>query len=902
MTGHKHKSDSHLPRTNSKARKETEPAPKFCFFFGEHPSGAKDILGGKGAGLAEMSRLGLPVPPGFTITTEACGDVWPQGLWEEVVSKVEKLEAMTGKHFGDAASPLLVSVRSGAAVSMPGMMDTVLNLGLNDDTAAGLARKTNNPRFAYDSYRRFLCMFGNVVMGIAHEKYEHILAGIKTKYGRKFDSDLLPAELQEVVQEFKALYQREIGKPFEANPREQLRAAINAVFSSWNNPRAVYYRKINDIRGLKGTAVNIQSMVFGNSGSNSGTGVGFTRNPSTGEHVPYGEYLINAQGEDVVAGIRTPNPIAAMERDLPEAYHQLMRVYQTLEQHYKDMQDLEFTIEDGKLYMLQTRGGKRTAQAAVRIAKEMVEEGLITKEEALMRIDPNSLTQLLFPQLVDADKKTKRLLCKGLPASPGAARGKLAFTAADAIRRKAAGEKIILAREETCPDDIEGMNVSQGIVTARGGMTSHAAVVARGMGKCCITGAGDMHIDSLNKRIHIGALVLNDGDAITLDGSTGEVFEGEVAIQDARVEGAFATIMQWANEVKRLGVRTNAETVKDARKAREFGCEGIGLVRTEHMFFSGERIWPMREMIIAETTPAREAALAKLLPFQKEDFKGILDVMDGLPVTIRLLDPPLHEFLPTEEKDQVSMGQRMNIPVERVKQLVDNMHESNPMLGFRGCRLGVVYPEINRMQVRAIFEAATELKKEKPAAVLSVEVMIPVLAHEAEMKLLRELCVEEAERVMGVAGVRIPYTVGVMMELPRACLMADTIAKDAEFFSFGTNDLTQTTLGYSRDDAAKFIKCYLEKNIYEKDPFQVLDQEGVGQLIRMSLQRGRATRPGLKCGICGEHGGEPSSVEFCHRVGLNYVSCSPFRVPVARLAAARAAIKNKGKEPEVPLH
>jgi len=849
-----------------------------------------------------MKKMGLPVPNGFTITTEACGDTWPEGLEAEIQARLVELEGITGKKFGDATNPLLVSVRSGAAVSMPGMMDTVLNLGLNDTTVEGLARKTGNARFAYDSYRRFICMYGNVVKNIAHEKYEHILADIKRKYNRRFDCDLLPVELQEVVAEFKALYRREKGTDFEMRPFEQLKGAVSAVFESWNNPRAVYYRKINDIRGLKGTAVTVQEMVFGNTGVRSGTGVGFTRNPSTGEKVPYGEYLVNAQGEDVVAGIRTPNPIPQMERDLPEAFGDLMRVYHTLEENFHEMQDFEFTIEEGRLYMLQTRTGKRTAQAAVRIAKEMVEEGLITKEEALMRIDPNQLTQLLFPQLVEADKKTKRLLCKGLPASPGAARGKIAFTAADAIRRTQAGEKIILAREETCPDDIEGMNVSQGIVTARGGMTSHAAVVARGMGKCCVSGAGDLHIDSNHKRLHVGDLNLSEGDFITLDGSTGEVFLGEVAIQDARVEGAFATIMQWANEIKRLGVRTNAETIKDARKAREFGCEGIGLVRTEHMFFSGERIWPMREMIIAETTPAREAALDKLLPFQKEDFKGILDVMDGLPVTIRLLDPPLHEFLPTEPKDQVTMSQRMNISVERVQQIVDNMHESNPMLGFRGCRLGVVYPEINRMQVRAIFEAATELKKEKPAAVLSVEVMIPVLAHEAEMKLLRELCVEEAERVMTAAGVRIAYTVGVMMELPRACLMADTIAKYAEFFSFGTNDLTQTTLGYSRDDAAKFIKCYLEKNIYEKDPFQVLDQEGVGQLIRMSVQRGRSTRPGLKCGICGEHGGEPSSVEFCHRVGLNYVSCSPFRVPVARLAAARAAIKNKGKEPDVPLH
>ncbi|KAJ4458635.1 Pyruvate phosphate dikinase [Paratrimastix pyriformis] len=877
-------------------------AARYVFLFGTHPTSSKDILGGKGAGLAQMTKIGLPVPHGFTITTEACGEQWPEGLEAEISQRLVELEAQTGKKFGDAANPLLVSVRSGAAVSMPGMMDTVLNLGLNDTTIEGLKQKTNNPRFAYDSYRRFICMFGNVVMNIQHDKFEHILADIKRKYTRHFDCDLTAEELQEVIREFKALYERETKAPFPMAVMDQLKHAVSAVFSSWNNPRAIYYRKINDIRGLKGTAVTVQEMVFGNTGPRSGTGVGFTRNPSTGEKMPYGEYLVNAQGEDVVAGIRTPNPIPQMERDLPEAFGQLMNVYRVLEEHYKEMQDFEFTIEDGKLYMLQTRTGKRTAHAAVRIAKEMVEEGLITKEEALMRIDPNSLTQLLFPQLVEADKKTKRLLCKGLPASPGAARGKLAFSAEEAIARTHAGEKIILAREETCPDDIEGMNVSQGIVTARGGMTSHAAVVARGMGKCCITGAHDLHIDVANKRITLpDGTHLGNTDIVTLDGGSGEVFLGEVAIQDARVEGAFATIMEWANEIKRLGVRANAETPRDARKAREFGCEGVGLARTEHMFFQGERIWPMREMIIAETVEAREAALAKLLPYQKEDFKAILDIMDGLPVNIRLLDPPLHEFLPTEEKDQIQMAEVMHITVEQVKQLVDNMHEANPMLGFRGCRLGVVYPEINRMQVKAIFEAACELKAEKPAANMHVEVMIPVLAHEVEMKLMRELCVEEAEKVMAAHNIKIPYTVGVMMELPRACLMADHIAKHAEFFSFGTNDLTQTTLGYSRDDAAKFIKKYLERNVYEKDPFQVLDQEGVGQLIRMSLQRGRATRPHLKCGICGEHGGEPSSVAFCHNVGLNYVSCSPFRVPVARLAAARAAIQGKGKAPEVAL-
>lgn len=846
-----------------------------------------------------MSKIGLPVPYGFTITTETCkyGKDLPKEVEDQIEAALHKLEEKSGKKFGDPANPLLVSVRSGAAVSMPGMMDTVLNLGLNDTTRAGLAKKTNNPRFAADSYRRFMQMFGNVVMGMEHDHFEKVLSGVKEKHGRKLDTELTTEELDEVIAGYLELIKKERGE-FPTDPRKQLRMAIDAVFSSWDNPRAIAYRKLNDIRGLIGTAVNVQMMVFGNTGEKSGTGVGFTRDPATGEKGAYGEYLLNAQGEDVVAGIRTPHHIDVMEKELPETYKELMDVFHKLEAHFKDMQDLEFTVEDGKLYMLQCRNGKRTAAAAVRIAVEMVSEGLIDKEEALMRVDANSIVQLLFPQLDKDAKKTATLLTKGLPASPGAAIGKLCFTAAEVKERRDAGEKeLLLCREETSPDDIEGMNLAKGIITARGGMTSHAAVVGRGMGRCCVTGCNEIHVDVPNKKLTIGSKVFSTNDYLTLDGSTGEVFEGKLKVVDASVSGSFKTLLDWANETKRLGVRANAETPRDAKKAHELGAEGIGLARTEHMFFGEGRIVPMREMILAQTTEGREAALAKLLPFQRSDFEALFEVNDGLHVNIRLLDPPLHEFLPNTDPDVAEMAETLHITKEKVHQICDKLHEVNPMLGFRGCRLGVVYPEISRMQVRAILEAACNLKKRKPEHKFAgIEIMIPVLAHANEMKIMRELAVSVADKVLEenhCTKEQIPYTVGVMMELPRACLRAGDIAKYADFFSFGTNDLTQTTLGYSRDDAAKFIPLYLDRNVYEKDPFQCLDQEGVGELIQISVKRGRETKPDLHIGICGEHGGEPSSIDFCHRNGLDYVSCSPFRVPVARLAAAQAAIREK---------
>ncbi|KAA6385814.1 MAG: Pyruvate phosphate dikinase [Streblomastix strix] len=872
---------------------------KYVFLFDEHPKPSKEILGGKGYGLAVMSKIGLPVPYGFTITTEACqfGKDLPKDILADIDDRLKKLELKSKKGFGDVKNPLLVSVRSGAAISMPGMMDTVLNLGLNFETRKGLADLTKNPRFAADSFRRFIQMFGNVVMEIEHEKFEKVLSGVKSKYNRKLDTELVTEELDEVITAYLELVKKEKGD-FPLDPKVQLRMAIDAVFGSWNNPRAITYRRLNDIRGLIGTAVNVQMMVFGNTGDESGTGVGFTRNPSTGEKGMYGEYLLNAQGEDVVAGIRTPHPIKIMEQELPETYLELVAVFQKLENHFKDMQDIEFTVENKKLFMLQTRNGKRTAFAAIRVAREMVQEGFIDKEEALMRIDANSVAQVLFPQLDKKDKEKFTVLAKGLAASPGAAIGKLAFTADEVVQRVKAGEKnIILAREETSPDDIEGMDRAKGIVTARGGLTSHAAVVARGMGKCCVSGAGDLHIDAAKRQITIGDKVIGPDDYVTLDGSSGEIFAGQIKVVDVAVSEDFQTILTWANEIKKLGVRTNAETPRDAKQGHLFGAEGIGLARTEHMFFQGDRIRNIREMILADKTEGREIALAKLLPHQRGDFKELLAVNEGLPVNIRLLDPPLHEFLPTTDADIKVMASDMHITEDQVRQLCDKMHETNPMLGFRGVRLGVVYPEISKMQVRAIFEAAAENVKEKSDFKFGgIEVMIPVLAHEKEMSFMRELCVTQIEDVLkenGLTKTRVPYTVGVMMELPRACLRAEQIAKDAEFFSFGTNDLTQTTLGYSRDDAGKFIPIYLEKNIYEKDPFQCIDQDGVGELIRLAVERGRKGRPGLKCGICGEHGGEPSSIDFCHRTGLNYVSCSPFRVPTARIAAAQAVIRAK---------
>eukprot|EP00771_Trimastix_marina_P000319 gnl/Trimastix_PCT/134.p2 GENE.gnl/Trimastix_PCT/134~~gnl/Trimastix_PCT/134.p2 ORF type:complete len:870 (+),score=381.09 gnl/Trimastix_PCT/134:88-2697(+) len=859
----------------------------------------KALLGGKGTGLATMKAIDLPVPDGFTIVTSVCQDMngkeWPAGLQQQVDQALAALEQKTNKRLGDANAPLLVSVRSGAAQSMPGMMDTVLNLGLNPEVCEGLARLTGNRRFALDSYRRFICMFGNVVMGMSHGDFEKVLTAVKKEAGVQFDNELSEAQLEDLIARFKTVYQTANNEAFPTDAKVQLYRAITAVFESWNNPRAISYRRIQNITGLLGTAVNVQMMVFGNMGDSSATGVGFTRDPSTGAKEAYGEFLINAQGEDVVAGIRTPIPIADMATQLPESHAQLMAVFAKLENHFKDVQDLEFTIENGQLYMLQTRNAKRTGLAAVRTAVEMVNEGLITKEMAVARVDPNTLTQLLLPRIDPVAVENTPQLCKGLPASPGGGVGKIAFTAQEAMERTKAGEKIILCREETCPDDIEGMNICAGICTARGGMTSHAAVVCRGMGKACVCGVGEMHIDEETRTIRVGDRVFRDNDTLSIDGSSGKVFEGSIAIVPAEMGGQFGEFMSWADEIRTLGVRANAETEKDARKARELGAEGIGLARTEHMFFKGERILAIREMILSKTVEGRKTALAKLLPFQKDDFKTLFDVMRGLSVNIRLLDPPLHEFLPTTDKDMQIMSEQMDIPVSEIRVLVDSMHETNPMLGFRGCRLGVVYPEISEMQVRAIFGAACELVTEKPGPNVQVEVMIPVLAHQKEMAILRELVVRTAEEILTANNCadKVNYTVGVMMELPRACLMADKIAEHAQFFSFGTNDLTQTTLGYSRDDAGKFIPRYIEQGVYEVDPFQVLDQAGVGQLIETSVRKGRSTRPDLKIGICGEHGGEPSSIDFCHRAGLNYVSCSPFRVPVARLAAAQAALRNR---------
>ncbi len=870
---------------------------KWVYFFGEGDTKDKALLGGKGANLGEMTKIGLPVPPGFTITTEACiefykqGKKWAPGLESQIEENIKKLEAKTGKRFGDSENPLLVSVRSGAKISMPGMMDTVLNLGLNDQTVQIMARKTGDERFAYDSYRRFIQMFGDVVLGVEHSGFEKILDNTKKAKGVHYDTELSADDWKNVIEQFKKLVDREKGVKFPDDPKKQLRMSIDAVFSSWNNKRAIAYRKLNNIPDDLGTAVNVQVMVFGNMGNDSATGVGFTRNPATGEKEHYGEYLINAQGEDVVAGIRTPKHIDEMKKELPKSYQELIKIYSVLEKHYRDMQDFEFTIEKGKLYMLQTRTGKRTAQSAVKIAVDMVDEGLIDRKEAVLRIEPGQLDQLLHKQLDPKAKEKAEIIGKGLPASPGAAVGKAVFTADDAAMR--ASEKVILVRTETSPEDIEGMHAAQGILTARGGMTSHAAVVARGMGKCCVAGCSDITVDEDAKEFKAGGVVIKEGDWITLDGGKGEVMKGQMPLVEPSMTGDFGTLMKWADEFRKLGVWTNADTPHDAEFARKFGAEGIGLCRTEHMFFEGERIKAVREMILADDKEGREKALAKLLPYQRGDFRGILKAMKGLPVTIRLLDPPLHEFLPKEEKDIKELARDMGISVERLQEKIDSLHEFNPMLGFRGCRLGIVYPEINEMQVQAIFEAACELKKD--GVDVKPEVMIPVLGHVNEMKVMKELVNNKAKEVMKKKGTKVSYHVGVMMELPRACLTADKIAEYAEFFSFGTNDLTQTTFGFSRDDAGKFINEYIERNVLERDPFQVLDRDGVGQLVKTAVKKGRKTRPELKIGICGEHGGEPSSVEFCHEAGLTYVSCSPFRVPIARLAAAQAALKHGKK-------
>jgi len=874
-------------------------AKKMVYFFGnghaEGDRGMRNLLGGKGANLAEMTSLGIPVPPGFTITTEVCieyynnGKKWPEGLEEQVKEAIAKVEQAMGAEFGSVENPLLLSVRSGARVSMPGMMDTILNLGLNDQAVEGLAKRTNNPRFAYDSYRRFIQMYSDVVLGVDHSKFERLIDEMKEKKGVKLDTELDADDLKALVEQFKALVQQEVGG-FPEDPWEQLKGAINAVFDSWNNPRAIRYRKIHDIPHDWGTAVNVQSMVFGNLGETSGTGVAFTRDPATGEKVYYGEYLINAQGEDVVAGIRTPEPLAVLEQQMPEVYRQLTDVFERLEKHYKDMQDVEFTIQEGKLYMLQTRSGKRTAQAAVKIAVDMVREGLIDEKTALLRVEPEQLDQLLHPTISEKARKSATVLATGIAASPGAAVGRVVFTAADAEAWKERGEDVILVRLETSPEDIGGMDAAKGILTARGGKTSHAAVVARGMGKPCVTGAGEIKIDEENRQFTVGQHTVKEGDWITLDGSTGEVFLGQLALEQPEVTGDFAQIMEWADKHRALKVRTNADTPHDAEVARNFGAEGIGLCRTEHMFFGEGRILAVREMILAQDSESRKRALDKLLPMQRGDFYGIFKAMEGYPVTIRLLDPPLHEFLPQDAEAQAQVAKELGVTVEEVRRRVQQLHEFNPMLGHRGVRLAITYPEIYEMQVRAIFEAATQLAKEGVKVI--PEVMIPLVGTVRELEEIKASLVKVAEEVMSEAGVRVEYQFGTMIEVPRAALLADKIAQEAEFFSFGTNDLTQLTFGYSRDDAGHFLPAYLDKGILEKDPFQSLDQDGVGQLVQIGVERGRKTRPNLKVGICGEHGGDPASVKFCHRVGMDYVSCSPFRVPIARLAAAQANIES----------
>ncbi len=867
---------------------------KLVYFFGEGNKDMKEILGGKGANLNEMTNLGIPVPPGFTISTEVCdyfskNKKYPAELQKQIDDNIKKLENKMGMKFGDKENPLLVSVRSGAAVSMPGMMDTVLNLGLNDDAVEGLIKKSRNERFAWDSYRRFIQMFGDVVMEVEHAKFEEILDNAKKTKGVKFDTKLDTNDLKEIVNEYKAMVKKEAGKDFPNEPKKQLEMSINAVFSSWDNPRAIKYRELNDIKGLIGTAVNVQAMVFGNMGETSGTGVCFTRDPSTGENKFYGEYLMNAQGEDVVAGIRTPQPISHLKKVMPKIYDKLVKIYQKAEKHYKDMQDMEFTIQEGKLYLLQTRTGKRTATAAVRITVEMKEEGMIDKNTALLRVEPNQLNQLLHKQLDQKEKEKTKVIAKGLPASPGAAVGQVVFKAETAHDWAQENKQVILARTETSPEDIEGMHAAQGILTSRGGMTSHAAVVARGMGKCCVAGCGDASINEKNKIMKIGNNTIKEGDYITLDGATGEVFLGKLPVVDPVLSGNFAKLMKWADEVRKLKVRTNADTPNDSVKAREFGAEGIGLCRTEHMFFEGDRIKAMREMIVASNIEDRKKALAKLLPIQKSDFIGIFKAMKNLPVTIRLLDPPLHEFLPHEDKEQKELADEIGLTLQRLKEKIESLKELNPMLGHRGCRLAVTYPEITEMQTRAIMEAAAELTKK--GMKIKPEIMIPLVGELKELQDVKKVVVETAEAVNQEYKTKIPYSVGTMIEIPRACLVADEIAKEAEFFSFGTNDLTQMTFGFSRDDAGKFLPEYVKKEILDKDPFQSLDQMGVGQLVEMGVKKGRATRKDLKIGICGEHGGDPSSIEFCHKVGLDYVSCSPFRVPIARLAAAQAVLK-----------
>ena len=871
---------------------------KWVYLFKEGNADMRNLLGGKGANLAEMTNLGLPIPQGFTITTEACTDYYAQGkkiskeIEGQIFENITKLEEIQGKKFGDTSDPLLVSVRSGARASMPGMMDTILNLGLNDVAVEGFAAKTNNPRFAYDSYRRFIQMYSDVVMEVPKSFFEKIIDELKEEKGVHFDTELTVEDLKELVRRFKKVYSDAMnGEEFPQDPKDQLMGAVKAVFRSWDNPRAIVYRRMNDIPGDWGTAVNVQAMVFGNMGETSGTGVAFTRNPSTGEKGIYGEYLINAQGEDVVAGVRTPQPISKLEEDMPECYAEFMAIANKLENHYRDMQDMEFTIQEGKLYFLQTRNGKRTAQAAINIACDLVDEGMITEEEAVLRIEAKSLDQLLHPTFDAEALKAGEVIGSALPASPGAAAGKVVFTAEEAkeLGIGGKGERVILVRLETTPEDIEGMVAAQGILTVRGGMTSHAAVVARGMGTCCVSGCGEIKINEETKEFTLGGHTYHEGDYISLDGTTGKIYNGDIKTVEASVSGNFGRIMAWADKFRTLKVRTNADNPKDTKNAVALGAEGIGLCRTEHMFFDAERIPKIRKMILSETVEAREAALNELIPFQKGDFKAMYEELKGLPMTVRYLDPPLHEFLPTLEEDIKALANDMGVTVEHLKEKCDELHEFNPMMGHRGCRLAVTYPEIARMQTRALMEAAIEVKEEKGYDIVP-EIMIPLVGEIKELKFVKEVVVETAELVKTEKGSDIEYHIGTMIEIPRAALTADEIAKEAEFFSFGTNDLTQMTFGFSRDDAGKFLDAYYQNKIYESDPFARLDQTGVGQLVKMAAEKGRATRSDIKLGICGEHGGDPASVEFCHNIGLSYVSCSPFRVPIARLAAAQAAI------------
>ena len=872
---------------------------KYVYLFSEGNETMGELLGGKGANLAEMMTLGMPVPYGFTVTTEACNQYYADEekindeIRKQIFEYLMKLEELSNKQFGDPKNPLLVSVRSGARASMPGMMDTILNLGMNDEVVEGVAALTDNPRFAYDSYRRFIQMFADVVMGLNKAKFEEIIDEIKEKKKIKEDLDLDAEDMKELVKRFKAFYQDCLHEDFPQDPREQLYRAIEAVFRSWNNQRAIFYRKMNDIPSDWGTAVNVQMMVFGNMGNDCGTGVAFTRNPSTGENKLYGEFLMNAQGEDVVAGIRTPQKIDQLKEVAPEAYERFVEICSILEKHYKNMQDMEFTIEKGKLFMLQTRNGKRTAASALKIACDMVDEGMITKEEALMMVEPKQLDSLLHPRFDDEDLKSAKPIASALPASPGAACGHIVFSAEEAIAETAVGNKVILVRLETSPEDIEGMHVSEGILTVRGGMTSHAAVVARGMGACCVSGCGEIKINEEEKYFEVGGQRYNKGDYISLDGSTGNVYGRQIKTVPAEISGDFERFMTWADEVRVLKVRTNADTPKDAQQAVKFGAEGIGLVRTEHMFFEGDRIKAVREMIVSKTEGQRRKALAKLLPMQRSDFEGIYEAMEGRPVTIRYLDPPLHEFLPTSSYDITQLAKDMKIDLNELRAVITSLHEFNPMMGHRGCRLAISYPEIAEMQTTAVMEAAINVMRKHSDWTMEPEIMIPLVGDKAELKYVKNVVVRTADEILAREKVDMKYHVGTMIEIPRAALLADEIAKEAEFFSFGTNDLTQMTFGFSRDDAGGFLNDYYEKKIFEQDPFARIDQKGVGKLIQLAAEGGRSTRPDIKLGICGEHGGDPSSIEFCHRIGLTYVSCSPFRVPIARLAAAQAAIKNR---------